>query len=35
MAANRMDVLAREFGVRMSLQLAECKCLGWFTFMLC
>jgi hypothetical protein len=30
-AANRMDALAREFDVRLSLQLAECECLGWFS----
>jgi hypothetical protein len=26
--ADLMDALGREFDVRMSLQLAECKCLG-------
>jgi hypothetical protein len=30
--ADLMDALAREFDVRMSLQLAECKCWGCFTY---
>jgi hypothetical protein len=33
--ADLMDALAREFDVRMSLQLAECECFGWILSCVC